>query len=151
MFKALICGGIEEYNYPLIPEKYINLKISSLILLTFVFGYLLINTPVPEPGVIQLTGDFKIEQKIDKFGLTRLHRAVIRGKENIVILLIRNGADPDATDNYGWSPLHWANFLGRDDLSEILVAGGARQDNRTTSDWFVFRKGSLPEDLRHWR
>jgi len=63
-------------------------------------------------------------------------------------LLIRNGCDPDRVDAYGWSPLHWANFLKRDDLSDILVKGGAKQDIRTTTDWFVFRKGSLPGDLK---
>ncbi len=148
MFKALICGGTEEYNYPFIREKYLPLKILSLTLLSSILGYLLIYPPVTGPGIVNLRGDFKIEENADKFGMTRLHRAVIRGNEKIVKLLIRNGTDPDTTDKYGWSSLHWANFLGRDDLSEILVRGGAREDIRTTSDWYVFRKGSLPKDLR---
>lgn len=148
MFKAIICGRDEEYNYPFIPEKYFLLKIVSLIFLASTLSYLLIDTPVVGSGVIQLTGDFKIEEKIDEFGLTRLHRAVIHGKENIVILLVRNGADPDATDNYGWSSLHWANFLKNDDIVKVLIANNASKDLRSTADWFIFKKGSLPEDVR---
>ena len=148
MFKALICGETEEYSFPFIKEKYLPLKILSFIFLSCLIGYLLIYPPVAGQGIIDLRGDFKIEENADKFGMTRLHRAVIRGKGEIIKLLIRNGTDPDSTDNYGWSSLHWSNFLGRDDLSEILVKGGASEDIRTTSDWYVFRKGCLPEDLR---
>ncbi len=148
MFKALICSGHNEYNYPLIPEKYFSLKIVSILLLSVVFVYLIANPPVPGSGIIQLKGDFKIEDRVDKFGMTRLHKAVILGKTKIVKLLIRNGCDPDRVDDYGWSPLHWANFLKRDDLSDILVRGGAKQDIRTTTNWFVFRKGSFPGDLK---
>ena len=149
MFKALICGNSEEYNFPFIREKYFLLKISILLLFSSIAGYLLINPPVPEPGTIYLSGDYKIEENADRFGMTRLHRAVIRGNEKIVKLLIKNGMDPDLTDNYGWSSLHWANFLGRDDLSGILIRGGADKNIRTTADWYTFGKGSLPGDLRN--
>ncbi len=148
MFKALICSENEEYNYPFIPEKCFFVKVGSIILLSFILAYLLINPPINPPGIIHLKSDFKIGDRVDKFGMTRLHKAVIYGKNKIVKLLVRNGCDPNATDNYGWSPLHWAKFLGRDDLCDILTEGGAREDIRSTSDWFVFRKGSLPGDLK---
>ena len=148
MFKALICSGHNEYNYPIIPEKYFSLKIAGIFFLSAIFVYLLIKPPVPASGIIQLKGDFKIESGVDKFGMTRLHKAVILGKTKIVKLLIRNGCDPDSIDDYGWSPLHWANFLKRGDLADILIKGGAKQDIRTTTDWFVFRKGSLPGDIK---
>jgi len=148
MFKALICNGHNEYNYPLIPEKYFSLKIVSFLLLSVIFGYLTINPPVPVSGIVQLKGDFKIENRVNRFGITRLHKAVILSKTKIVKLLIRNGCDLDMVDDYGWSPLHWANFLKKGDLVDILIKGGAKQDIRTTTDWFVFRKGSLPGDLK---
>ena len=147
MFKALICSGTEEYGFPFIPEKYRFFKWSALILLISVFGYLLINPPVRVSENIRLKNTNKFDARVDEFGMTRLHRAVIRGKTNIVKLLLRNGADPDAVDNYGWSSLHWSSFLKRDNLSRILISGGAREDVRSTADWFVFRKGSIPGDL----
>lgn len=148
MFKAVICDEKEEYGFPFIAEKFLALKKIFLLLLLIIFVYALINPPLPSPEINLVIDDPVMPERVDKFGMSRLHRAVINGNINIVKILIRNGAGINKTDNYGWSSLHWASFLGRNDLREILISNGARRDLRSTSDWFVFKKGSLPDEVK---
>lgn len=148
MFKAVICDDREEYGFPFIAEKFITLKKALLLILLILFVYVVIKPPLPPPDINLVIDGPVIPERVNEFGMTRLHRAVINGKINIVKILIRNGAGINDTDNYGWSSLHWAGFMGRDDLMEILISNGARRDLRSTSDWFVFKKGSLPGEVR---
>ena len=148
MFKAVICDEKEEYGFPFITEKFLVLKKTLLLMLLIMLVYVVIKPPLPSPEVNLVINDSVIPERVDEFGMTRLHRAVIRGNINIIKILIRNGAGLNKTDNYGWSPLHWAGFLGREDLMEILISNGARRDLRSTSDWFVFKKGSLPDEVK---
>jgi len=64
-------------------------------------------------------------------GVTPLHRAVERGDEALVRLLIALGADPDVTDaRFNSTAVEWARHNGRPDLAALLIAaaenGGSR-------------------------
>jgi ankyrin repeat protein len=48
----------------------------------------------------------------DDAGFTPLHYAVIGDHENIIQILIKNGADLCALDSKGNTPMHWASALG---------------------------------------
>ena len=148
MFKAVICDENEEYGFPFIIEKFLALKKALLLLLLIIFVYVVIRSPFPPPEINYVIKGPVMPERVDEFGMTRLHRAVINGNINIIKILIRNGVGLNRTDNYGWSSLHWASFLGREDLMEILISNGARRDLRSTSDWFVFKKGSLPDEVK---
>ena len=148
MFKAVIVDDNEEYSFPFISEKYLLIKRIILLLLLVLLGYLITEPPLSSPDIKLVIKDAGIPERINKFGMSGLHRAVIKGNVRVVKILIRNGAGLDRTDKYGWSPLHWANFLGRRDLSELLILNGARRDIRSTADWFVFKSGSLPEEVK---
>ncbi|OBS24206.1 hypothetical protein FPOA_04753 [Fusarium poae] len=58
-------------------------------------------------------------------GNTALIRAVQDGYPQIVSLLIKLGADVNASNNIGWSPLHFAAENGFKDVIEILLKAGA--------------------------
>lgn len=148
MFKAVICDDMEEYGFPFITEKFLILKKALFLLLLILFVYVVIRPPLPLPEINLIIDGPVMPERVDKFGMTRLHRAVINGNIKIIKILIRNGAGLNKTDNYGWSSLHWASFLGREDLMEILLSNGARRDLRSTSDWFVFKNGSTPEEVK---
>ncbi len=148
MFKAVICDESEEYGFPFIVEKFLVLKKALLLLLLIIFVYFVIRPPLPPPEIYLVIDGPAMPERVDESGMTRLHRAVINGNIHAVKILIRYGAGLNRTDNYGWSSLHWANFLGREDLMEILISNGARRDLRSTSDWFVFKKGSLPDEVK---
>ncbi|KAJ9590252.1 hypothetical protein L9F63_016639, partial [Diploptera punctata] len=57
---------------------------------------------------------------------TPLHFACDRGTENIVKILLENGADPNAQDNCGKTPLHEAVSEGRAQFVQLLLQHGAR-------------------------
>src|SRR5262245_22357535 len=63
----------------------------------------------------------------DKLGLTPLHVASQRGKEEVVDLLLRSGADANVGPA-GVTPLHLAAGGGRVKAAELLLAKGARPD-----------------------
>ncbi len=148
MFKALICDENGEYTFPFIPENYLLIKRAVFVMLLGLLGYFIGKPPVLISDVNTFTDvSYVLSERVDEFGMTRLHRAVINGNINVIKILIRNGAGLNKTDNYGWAPLHWASFLGREDLMEILITNGAKQKIRSTSDWFVFKKGSLPSEV----
>jgi len=148
LFKAVICDGAGEYSFPAIPEKYLVVKWPCFLLLVFTLAYLLWKPPLIKTGPLQLDRFPPLDEKIDQSGMTGLHRAVIRGKKNIVRIWLRNGANPDAADRYGWTPLHWARFLGMDGMADILIRSGARENRLSTSRWYRFPRGSRPEDVR---
>ncbi|PTD07843.1 Ankyrin-3 [Fusarium culmorum] len=56
---------------------------------------------------------------------TALIRAVRDGYPQIVSLLIKLGADVNASNNIGWTPLHFAAETGFEDVVEILLKAGA--------------------------
>lgn len=56
---------------------------------------------------------------------TPLHISSRLGKQDIVQLLLANGADPDATTNSGYTPLHLAAREGHKDIAATLLDHGA--------------------------
>jgi ankyrin repeat protein len=58
-------------------------------------------------------------------GNTALIRAVRDGYPQIVSLLIKLGADVNASNGIGWTPLHFAAESGFEDVVEILLKSGA--------------------------
>ena len=61
----------------------------------------------------------------DKNGKTPLHYAAQYNRGEAAVLLIKNGADPDAKNVNGEAPLHYASFLGRVEVMTILIEKGA--------------------------
>ncbi len=47
------------------------------------------------------------------------------GNKEMVVKMIKNGADINATDMLKWTPLHWAAFRGHLDVAELLIAEGS--------------------------
>jgi uncharacterized protein len=60
-----------------------------------------------------------------------LHAATAGRNLEAVTLLLRAGADPNATQHGGWTPLAAARHAGRDDIAAVLIAHGA---DPTTAD-----------------
>lgn len=60
-------------------------------------------------------------------GRTPLHIAVFRGHENIVLALIRNGADINARDAFGDVPLYYA-IVARPNpkIARLLLKNGMK-------------------------
>ena len=58
-------------------------------------------------------------------GDTPLHSAVQWGYEEIVKLLLANGADVDAKNHHGQSPLHYASAFRHQRITNILIDAGA--------------------------
>ena len=68
-----------------------------------------------------------IPQGYNWAGASPLHIAVLVKNEDIIQLLIDNGADINiaARDSFGGTPLQWAAFWGIHDVTEFLVMLGA--------------------------
>ena len=60
-------------------------------------------------------------------GASALHLAVLKNNQEIVQLLLDNGADIDikALDEFKGSPLEWAAFFGIKEIAVFLVESGA--------------------------
>lgn len=56
---------------------------------------------------------------------TPLHYAASIGQNNIIVLLLKNGADIDAQNYQGYTPLHWAASKGHTASTQILIENGA--------------------------
>ena len=81
---------------------------------------------------------------IDNFGLTPLHYAVKNNNKTAIRLLLKAGANPNASEtSYGNSPLHYAATLGVEEFIRPLVAAGgklnhSRKDGDNSLD--IFKK-----------
>ncbi len=78
-----------------------------------------------------LNAKAEIEGKNNKIGLTGpkgctpLLGAAFNGRENIVQLLIKEGADIKAMSDEKFSPLYWAAYQGKTEVVEMLLNAGA--------------------------
>lgn len=61
-------------------------------------------------------------------GQTALHCAAIKGYNDVTKLLIKAGADVNATDNDGCTPLCYACKYGHKELADLLKSKGAKAD-----------------------
>ena len=63
-------------------------------------------------------------------GWTPLHWAVVRNNMEIVLMLLENGADLDASDHFNDSTLHWAIQKDNCQMSELLLKCGVSLGKR---------------------
>jgi len=61
-------------------------------------------------------------------GETALHKAANSGCEEVVKLLLANGAEVNAKSNKGHTPLHRVAARGHKKIAELLLAKGAKVD-----------------------
>ena len=61
----------------------------------------------------------------DEIQKTPLHHAAINNHQEIVELLVSNGADIDVKDEHGVTPLHYASRSNHKETSEVLILYGA--------------------------
>ena len=111
---------------------------------------------------VELDNGEKINVK-DMDNWTPLHIAVRFDHEELVELLIANGANVNARG--GWqqgAPLHWASLAGRINIVELLIANGANvnakaKNGGTPLDWakiegkqqvadFIYKQGGKTEE-----
>jgi len=76
-----------------------------------------------------------ITQDTPGYGGTPLHIAALSNQEEVVEVLIDNGADIEAkaADSYGGTALHWASAAGLVDIVELLVEAGANVNAEDTN------------------
>jgi len=60
----------------------------------------------------------------DESGRTPLHAAAVKGRKDVVGLLLANKADVNAKDSNGSTPLHAAAFKGYKEVAKLLLANG---------------------------
>ena len=61
----------------------------------------------------------------DPSGNTALHMACANGHLDIVKLLLKHGANPNALNKSKNTPLHWAALNGRTEIIELLIEAKA--------------------------
>jgi ankyrin repeat protein len=68
------------------------------------------------------------------YGGTPLHIAALSNQDEVVEVLLENGADIEAkaADSYGSTALHWAAVLGHGRIVELLVLAGADVNAKDT-------------------
>jgi ankyrin repeat protein len=78
-----------------------------------------------------LAAGAEVDAKDDEFVATFLHWAAAGGQNEIVELLITNGADVNAKDSLDGTPLHLAAREGHMETAELLIAEGAYVNAKT--------------------
>lgn len=76
---------------------------------------------------------------LDSGGDSLLHIAAMQGDVRTASLLLKAGADPNASGDMGYTPLHYAYWKRNDGVIELLIGHGARTDIRNEF-------GKLPEE-----
>jgi ankyrin repeat protein len=75
-----------------------------------------------------LAGDPSLIDARDKDGSTPLHCATGKGRQEVVALLIKSGADVNAqntNDHWGTTPLHAAAHANQAAIAQLLIEHGA--------------------------
>src|SRR5271166_3295785 len=70
---------------------------------------------------------------VRKSDATALHFASKKGAKQVAELLIKQGADLEATDEEGETPLHWAATWNKPEIVELLVTNGANVNAKDRS------------------
>ncbi|TMW65340.1 hypothetical protein Poli38472_007982 [Pythium oligandrum] len=85
--------------------------------------------------------------EVDYLGRSALHWAAMAGTDEIITILLRNGASVDLRDNLdGLTPLHYAAYYGHVKITRVLVNAGANmavQDNRKLNPLQLAEMASL--------
>ena len=68
-----------------------------------------------------------VNGKDEHWERTPLIMAAMNGYAEIVSILLKRGADPNAVDIEGWTALRYANAYGYDDIIKMLREAGARK------------------------
>jgi ankyrin repeat protein len=148
MIRAFVETGKKEYVYPLITQNQTKKALKNIIFpllgMVFllaagmaVFNLLLKDKPADSVSVSHKNSlDYR-----DRYGMTALHRAAIRGNIETIKDLIEKGAEINARDNYGWTPLHWAVFKQDEIMCRSLVQSGASIAVTSSRPWFKFPAG----------
>ncbi|XP_063717712.1 ankyrin repeat domain-containing protein 49-like [Symsagittifera roscoffensis] len=71
---------------------------------------------------------------IDEDFYTPLHRASYNGHTEVMRVLLKHGADPNAPTLDGWTPLHSACCWGKVEAASILLKAGSRVNARSYSN-----------------
>ena len=148
MIRAFVETGKKEYVYPLITQGKTKKALTKIYFLLLGMGFLLAAGMTVFNFLLKdkSTNPVSVSQKNsmdhqDRYGMTSLHHAVIRGDIEIIKNLIEKGAGINVRDNYGWTPLHWAVFKQDEIICRALVQSGASTTVTTTRSWFKFPAG----------
>ncbi|CAK4771569.1 hypothetical protein LEN26_017590 [Aphanomyces euteiches] len=92
-------------------------------------------------------GEVSVDER-NSIGETALHVAASRGFDNVVDLLLRHGADPNAQDKEsGYTPLHRSFLHGHLNASLLLLNGGAMLSADESPQCVLDNDGLSPLDL----
>ena len=91
---------------------------------------------------------YKLESKDSSYGRTPLSFAAENGREAVVKLLLKDGADLESKDSYDQTPLWWAVENGHESVVKLLLERGAdpgpkTKDGRTPLSYAVEKCMSL--------
>lgn len=150
MTRAFIEIDDKEYIYPFINDKkrmlhrrYLAASIIVAVLAAaFIIFYPTLKSKLSVAG--KQAGELN---RADAYGMSVLHRAVIRADIDEVRRSITAGARVNMQDNYGWTPLHWAVFTKNSDICRYLLLKKASLEIRTQEEWFKFPAGITPVEL----
>jgi ankyrin repeat protein len=78
---------------------------------------------------------------------TLLHQAVLRGNEEMIAILISNGAEINARNVDGWTPLHIAARFGNSAIAKLLLEKGADVRAQSLVALDRYPAGSTPLDI----
>ena len=82
---------------------------------------------------ILIQHELKVNEQINRFGETPLMRAIGEYQNEIAILLLDSGADPNLADQNGFRPLMAASAGGNIEMTELLICRGADQNQISDS------------------
>ncbi|XP_060592387.1 ankyrin repeat domain-containing protein 49-like [Ruditapes philippinarum] len=95
-----------------------------------------------------LNSDSSLTGTKDNDGYTPLHRASYNGHTDMVMLLLENGADINATTSDGWCPIHSASRWNQADVLSILLQSGANINAQTNSGQTALHIASSDRECR---
>lgn len=150
MTRAFIEIDDNEYIYPQINDKKKMLRrrcLAVLIMAAVLTAGIILIFPSLK-SALDMAGKKKDEiNRVDTYGMSVLHHAVIRSDIDEVKRSITAGARVNIRDDYGWTPLHWAVFTQNSGICRYLLLKNASIEIRTRKEWFKFPAGITPVEM----